>query len=227
MSSLLSAGLGLASGIVGLFGGGDSDRKARRAMDDAIAAQKASLGFAMQRYKDWQNTYGQVEQQLSDYYSSNSGQMPMDVASGIVERAFRNVPTQVERVADQRGLGEEQKGAMLSEALVSKAEQKAQSRIGALDKFRQEKSRFNAAGINAKNAAVGAVRGGYQNLSNALTHQAAMYQDQAMAEGNAFTDAISGGVSAYMALTNRNRTLPFLGASSDSDLPIGTNNQNY
>ena len=229
MSALLSAGLGLVSGIAGLFGGGDSDLKARQAASDAVAAQKAGLGFAMQLYKDWQGTYGQIEKQLSDYYSSNSGQMPMDVAAGIVEKAFRNTPMQIERVAEQRGLGEEQKGAMLSQSLISKAEQKAESRIGALDRFRQEKNQFNASGINAKNAATGSVMGSYQNLSNALTQQAAGYRQQATAEGNTFMDAISGGVSAAMALTGgKNTGAPsLLGASVDLDNQFTTNPQLY
>lgn len=198
--SLLSAGSSIVGGIAGLFGSNKAEKRAQQAASEALALQREGLGFAMQQYKDWQSTYGQIEKQLSDYYVSSNGQMQRDVAAGMVETAFRNVPMQIERTAAQRGLGEGQTAAMLSDALVAKAEQKAGARIGADAQFRQEKQGFLNSGQNSRSQASAGVMNSYNTMTSLLNSQASQYQQQALAGGTAAGSAISQGLSAFMAL---------------------------
>jgi len=191
----LSAGVSIVSGIAGLFGSGGADLKARQLASDQLATQRESLGFAMTQYEDWKKTYGVVEKQMSDYYVSSNGQMQMDAAANMIETSFRNVPTDINRIAEQRGLGEGQKAAMLSEALVSKAESKALGRINAGTQFRSEKAGFVASGQDAKGQATTGVLNSYNQMAQLLGQQYQAMQGQASSGSTAAGSAISSGIA--------------------------------
>lgn len=219
--ALLSAGSSIVGGIAGLFGSNKAEKRAQAAASEALAMQREGLGFAMQQYQDWKNTYGQIEKQLSNYYVSSNGQMQRDVAASMVETAFRNIPMQIERTAAQRGLGEGQTAAMLSDALVAKAEQKAGARIGADAQFRQEKQGFLNSGQSSRSQASAGVMNSYNTMTSLLNSQASQYQQQAAAGGAAVGSAISQGLSAFMALSGAGGSGINTGSSSTLDYDIG------
>lgn len=201
VASILSLGTSIIGGIAGLLGSDKADLQARQAMGEELAFRREALGFSMQQYEEWKKTYGVVEKQLSDYYVNNNGQMQMDTAANIIEKSFRNVPAEVERIAEQRGLGEAQKGAMLSNMLVSKAESKAAGRISAGEQFRAEKSSFVAGGRGAQAQATSGIMNSYNAMAQMMGNRAATYKQEAAAGGAAAYEALSSGIAGFIGLS--------------------------
>lgn len=64
---------GAAVAAVGAIGGSIISSKASsKASKRAAEAQDAQLSFDMERYDDWQNIFGGVQENLSNYYNSIS-----------------------------------------------------------------------------------------------------------------------------------------------------------
>lgn len=219
--SLLSVGSSVVGGIAGLFGSSKAEKRAAEAASEALALQREALGFSMQQYQDWKNTYGVIEKQLSDYYVNSDGQMQRDTAANIIEKAFRDMPMQIERTAAQRGLGEEQKAAMTHDMLMGKAESKASARIAAGEQFRAEKQGFLGSSLNARAQATSGVTNGYNAMAQLLSGQAASYKQDAANAATSGGSAISSGLKAFMALNGGGSSAIGTGSVSTADYDIG------
>jgi len=64
----------IAAAVIGggaaLAGGYMASRSADKATKAASQADAAALAFEQQKYQDWQDTYGSIEDNLADYYST-------------------------------------------------------------------------------------------------------------------------------------------------------------
>lgn len=199
----LSAGVSIVSGISSMFAANKAQDKADALNAEALSTQREGLATAKMQLEDWKSTYGVVEKQLSDYYVTNNGQMQMDSAANMIESTFRGVPADITRTAAQRGLGEGQTAAMLSDALVQKAESKASARLGAGTAFRSERAGFVASGQGAKSQATSGILNGYNQMAQmlggqgqnqqAIADKASAAAGQSLSSGMALLSQLGGG----------------------------------
>ena len=61
---------GVLGGVASVFGAKKASDSADSAAEASAAASAAQLAFEKEKYEDWKETYGDVEDNLSEYYSN-------------------------------------------------------------------------------------------------------------------------------------------------------------
>lgn len=185
-----------AIGSVAAVGGAViSSRGAKKAAQTAADAQGAQLEFDMQRYDDWQNIFGGLQENLSNYYNSISPDYYTAAGLEAFEQEREAQMTRLNETLAQRGLQNSGLAATAKrEDAISSAEARASIRREAPRQAREDQSRFLQIGMgqnpgSSVSSTLGNIAANATNNANAASTAAGQAVGQAISSvGKAFSD---------------------------------------
>lgn len=193
---------------------------ASQASNDRKAANKlsaAQMAFEKEKYQDWQDTYGNIEDNLAEYYNNLTPEYYATQGLEAVQKESEASQMRLQSSLAQRGI--EDSGVSLAlerQSDIGLAEQRATVRADAPRKVAEEKRGFLQVGLGQNPGS---------SMSNAMADQA----NQASARADASERAVGQGIASAVkevgsALDDYSNT-----ASTTTSLPssyVSTTNQN-
>ncbi len=178
----------VAAAVIGsaVVGGVVSNNASKRAAATASKSEEASLDFEKQRYNDFKETYGGIEDNLADYYGGLTADYYESMGLQTFQQEFDTSMTQLNESLAQRGISDSGIGASLQmQGQLSAAETKAGIRRDAERQVNSDKASFLQIGLGQNPA---------NSLSNTLANQASSARSRAnsaeVAAGQAVGNAI-------------------------------------
>lgn len=158
----------------------------KRAQESAASAAKAAnvlsrenIEFQREQYRDWQSVYGEVQENLGEYFN-NLG--PEKVASlGLQEqqRGHQKTQEQIRQTMAQRGLGGSKfETYTQTMADIENANRRATIRATAEERSAQQRMSFLGLGLNQGAQMLGNINTASGMGVSALSNQANMYTSQ-------------------------------------------------
>lgn len=195
---------GVATAIAGaaIVGGVVQNNASKRATKAANNSAAAELDFAKKQYQDWQDIFGPVERNLSDYYNNLTPDYIASVGMQNVEAERGKALDRVNQSLAQRGLlGSGLEAAAIGDIELGAAEQKAQVRSDAPHQVAQQKLGFLSLGYGQNPAGV------LQNtLSNRAQSDRGYANSMQQAAGQAVGTAINEVGTALAGYAGRSAT---------------------
>lgn len=184
------AGASVVSGIMGSRSSSKADKTARR-------AEAARMQFEQQKYDDWKETYGDIENNLKVYYNSLT---PDYYATRGIEAFEKEQQTSLQAVRDnleQRGLYSSGVAAAVEkESEFSLAEGRARIRTEAPRLAAEDKRSFLQVGMgNNPDSSMSAVLDAQTQAATSRANQAAAASGRAT---QAAVEAVGSGLSDYL-----------------------------
>lgn len=176
--------------------GGASLYGADKAADSAEASQKRALAFEQKKYDDWKALYGDVEENLADYYKNLTPEYYEVRGVEAFEKEKEATLTKLRETFEQRGIRRDSSLALGTEAAfeMGAAATKANIRASAEQATADAKQSFLGLGTQREPAGIGPL------LLQDANNQAAMARQAAEAAGEAFGTAVTTtatGLSDY------------------------------
>lgn len=167
------AGATVASGYM-------SSRAASKASDALSDAESAQLAFEQERYDDWKETYGSIEDNLSSYYQNVSPDYYASVGLEEFEKQYQTSLKRLDELYLQRGIDSSSGIAtsIAAQAELNAAETRAGIRRDSERMATEDKSRFLQIGLG-------------QNPSNSISNTLAQ-QTQARAQSSQYAQTAAG-----------------------------------
>ncbi len=193
---------GVATAIAGsaVLGAVVSSNAAGKATDAASKASQSELAFNQQRYDDWKEVYGPIQDNLSDYYSNLSPDMYEAQGLEAFNAEYQKAQDAVATSLAQRGITDSGLSAQLEQqGAVSAAQSRAAIRMDAPAKVAELQSNFLQIGLGQDPS--GDMAGTLAR--NTRTTQNIATQSQ-MAAGQAAGNATTEVGNAAVALANYN-----------------------
>lgn len=221
-----AAAIGAASSASAASKASKSAANATQASSDAAAAQ---LEFSREQYEDWKAVFGDVQDNLAEYYKNLT---PASIeAQGIqaLNTEYAAASKSLTQSLAQRGISS---SGLEAQAMTDLAQKQAQDtanvRVQAPIIASQEKMKFLALGLNQGANAVSGVNGAYQSQASIAANQAAMYNAQAAQASAGIGSALGSGINSYLsynAMQNQNLLLQnalSAGSTSALNYNVGT-----
>jgi hypothetical protein len=156
----------IAGATVGLIGSSMSADAAKAGSDNAAAAQKAQLEFDMQRYNDWKDIYGPLQEDLGEHYKNLTGETLVGPELEALQKAQQESEEKIRASMAQRGLGggglESQ---LISDTIYNVETQKALSRTTADQRAADAKQNFLNIGLGQGSTIAGQMHNSTNNLA--------------------------------------------------------------
>lgn len=193
---------GVATAIAGaaVVGAVASNKASKRANKTAAKAADSELAFNQQRYDDWKAIYGDVQENLSDYYSNISPDLYE--AQGL-EQFQQEFETRQQRLSEslaQRGIVDSGLSAQLEQQQqLGGAQERARIRMAAPTLAAEEQSRFLQIGLGQNPES--SVAATLANRSTTLANNA---KSANIAAGKATATALGEVGNAITAVANYN-----------------------
>lgn len=198
---------GVATGAAGAAGSAqqskDARKDARKAAEKQEEAADAQLAFQKEQYDDWQNVYGPVRENLSNFYQDLTPET--FTASGLAQISEQYEATQVqyERQFAQRGIDSPAQDLMQQQASLSAGKAKAELRHSApLQLAQAEQSFLSNSVTNPAATGVSNAYGNQANLYGQETREAQAREAQATSDMwgsiSGIGSSISSGVTGYL-----------------------------
>ena len=184
----------LGSAAVGLVGSYMSSNATKKANKSANAMAQKELDFQKQRYQDWKDVYGDLQEDIGAYYENLNGETLVGKELEYVQEASQASETKIHEALAQRGIdgagleGMLQAGNIINTE-VKKAELKSSSEQRAMDL----KTNFLNVGLGQGQQISNSMSNANNNLASGIRKAG---DDQATAIGRN-TALISNGLSAY------------------------------
>ena len=187
------AGATLVSGYMG-------SRSADKASDAASDASDAQLSFEYEKYDDWNETYGPLQDNLAEYYNNVT---PEYYAAVGVEKFNEEFQTSLQRIDEsfaQRGIDPSSgiSSSIKSQAELDAAETRAGIRREAPRQAVEDQGRFLQIGLGQNPGSSIS-----STLSQQSREQAITAQNAQTAAGNAWSAAIPAAGNAAQAWVDR------------------------
>ena len=198
---------GAAIGFAGtLITSRSASSTAREAGDQASDAEQARLDFEREQWQEWQDTYGNVEDQLAAYYEtltpSFRATQGLEAHEKEMNRALKNLRENL----DQRGIGISGiAGQVETEFAVSSAEERARIRASAPLEVAKEKLGFLQVGLgmNPNEGMRDALRSTSDTAQRTAQETARNAGAASGAVIGSFTDLAQVGFTAWMNRRNK------------------------
>lgn len=180
---------GVSSNVASNRASGAADRQ-------TAAAERASereLQFAKERYADWKDVFGDVQDNLSDYYTNLSPEFIEAQGLEAIEQERALASERINETFAQRGLGTSGLRVQAENDLtMATAGERAQVRANAPMQTAQEQSRFLQIGLgqNPENS----ISNAYARNTQAQSNLAVQRQQQAATASRYANQAIQGAV---------------------------------
>lgn len=184
-----------------IYGTASARKSAKEASAASEEASEAALQFETQRYEDWQNTYGGIQENLREHYQGLSPEYYTATGLESHQAEFDKAMTRMDESLAQRGMSMSGISESLkSQALLNSAETKAAIRLEAPNKAAEAQKSFLQVGLG-------------QNPANSMSNTLA---------GAAQTTAQTAQTTAALAGQATADTLTTIGTSLPEDLTKGT-----
>lgn len=177
-----------------------SSRASSKASQRAADAQNAQLSFDMERYDDWQNIFGGVQENLSSYYNSISPDYYVAAGLEAFEKEREAQMGKLSETLAQRGLSNSGLAATVAtEDAISSAEARASIRREAPRQAREDQSRFLQIGMGQNpGSSVSSTLGGIATNAQTQANQASQAAGQAVSSAVSSTGkVIAQGYEAW------------------------------
>ncbi len=182
------------------------------------AAAANQLQFEQNKYNDWQDTYGGIEDNLSEYYAALTPEYYTAVGLENQQQAFQTSQKQLEENLAQRGIVSSGVAASLeSQAYLESAQQRATIRRDAPHIVAEERQDFLQVGLGQNPD---------QSMSNVLAQQAQQAQQSADAANRSTQAAVSTaittvgtGLADYLNKPSGSTNTPTYSSSAPSHIP--------
>ena len=194
--------VGVAGGVVGAVGSLWGAKKSGDAAQDAAQfqyqASKEALDFEKQRYQEWQETYGPLEDNLSEYYKQLSPMLREVQGLEAYEKEKNVALTNLRENLAQRGLDTSGIAADVETSFaIESAAERARIRAEAPMETAREQLNFLQVGLGQNPAnSVGAA------LQNRASDASATARDTARAASQASQAAWEAGASVAEDIVN-------------------------
>ena len=192
---------GAAITAVGAIGGSViSSRASSKASKRAADAQDAQLNFDMERYDDWQNIFGGVQENLANYYNSISPDYYVAAGLEAFEKEREAQMGKLNETLAQRGLSNSGLAATVAtENAISSTEARASIRREAPRQAREDQSRFLQIGMGQNpGSSVSSTLGNIATNAQTQANQASQAAGQAMSSAISSTGkAITQGYEVW------------------------------
>lgn len=201
-------GLGSIIGTVGSVAGSLlSSSSANKASNKAASATQAQLDFEKQQYQDWQNIFGPIQDNLSQYYQSLTPDYYEAAGLEAFQKERDAQMTQLNESLAQRGLSTSGVQAAVERTnAIDTAQTRANIRREAPAKAAEEQSRFLQIGMGSNPA------NSYSTaLSQVAQQQNSSALQQQQAAGTAIGNAISTVGSALSDYANKSQQITPIG----------------
>jgi len=192
------AGATLVSGYMG-------SRSADKASDAASDASDAQLSFEYEKYDDWNETYGPLQDNLAEYYNNVTPEYYAAVGVEKFNEEFQVGMKRIDESFAQRGIDPSSgiAGSVKSQAELDAAETRAGIRREAPRQANEDRSRFLQIGMGQNPGSSLS-----SSLANSATNKANSANNAATAAGNAWGAAIPAAGNAIEAFAARPSAAP-------------------
>lgn len=179
----------VAAAVVGsaVVGGVVSNNASKRATKSADRANEASLAFEQQKYDDWKDTYGAIEDNLADYYGNLTPEYYEAMGLQTFQQEYETNMTRLNESLAQRGIVDSGISASLQ----------MQSELGAAES-RATIRRDSERNVNAEKASflqIGLGQNPGNSMSNALQNEASSARARANSAETAAGQAVGNAIS--------------------------------
>lgn len=218
-----SAVLGAAASASASSSASDAAEAQTQAASGASAAQ---LAFSKEQYQDWKDTFGDISDNLSNFYKGLDETKFASQGIQNIRTTYATAVKNVDQALAQRGIaGSGLQAQALTDLASQQAKAEAEVRTNAPFAVAQEKMKFLSLGMGQGANAVSSVNSAYSQQANLATQQS--MQNTALASQSAagIGSSLSSGLNAYMtysAMQNQNNLLSAL-TSGNSALSYNTN----
>ena len=187
------AGATLVSGYMG-------SRSADKASDAASDSSAAQLSFEYEKYDDWKATYGDLQDNLADYYNNVTPEYYAAVGVEKFNEEFQIGMKRINESFAQRGIDPSSgiSNSINSQAELDAAETRAGIRREAPRQANEDRSRFLQIGMGQNPGSSLS-----SSLANSATNKANSANNAATAAGNAWGAAIPAAGNAAQAWAAR------------------------
>lgn len=199
----------LALGAATTISGISASSNQADAIDSSTQTATDQLDFAKQQYADYQDLYGEVNQNLSDYYTSLTPEQYTTSGLDAYDEQFKAAQSSWSQTMAQRGMsgsGVEAEGMLSMEA--QGAQNRATIQQQAPQQWAADQMGYAAMGAGQSSIATQNIASSASNLSNIYGNSANVYGSQASAAGTAVGSMISNAMyaNAYGNNANTNTT---------------------
>lgn len=183
-----------------VVGGVMSSRSASKANKSAAQAAANELAFNQQRYDDWKEVYGGIQDNLSEYYSNITPDMYEVQGLEQFQQEFETSQQRLSESLAQRGIVDSGLSAQLEQQQqIGGAQERARIRVAAPTLAAEEQSRFLQIGLGQNPASSVAA-----TLANRTAQTSANAQNAQRAAGQATATALGEVGNAITAIANYN-----------------------
>lgn len=221
--SVVAAGI-IGSAVVGAYSSSkagdaasDSAQQQRDAQKsgDLLAkeASDAQLAFQQQQYDDWQNVYGDIQANLSNYYGSMTPDSVTALGLQNIEASYSQSKLNLDRTLAQRGITNSGINAQAQTSLeISRMNAGAELRQAAPQMVAQQQMGFLGAGLGLESTLQQGISSAYSQQMNLGVSQAntaaqleAGYSQQAASAQANIGATIGQGISTYATYNALNK----------------------
>ena len=213
----MSGGAIIGSAVLGAGSSYMSAKKQSKAADKALASADAAsaleyevsmqnLDFAKEQYSDWENIFGPIQQNLSDFYQSRSGDSLASQGIQAIEQEYTRSRTQLDANLAKRGITNSgATAAGLTQLESSRMLGRADVSANADAQAASEQANFLNLGFGQQAQLQNNISGAYTNQMNVLGQQSAnqsnlanSYSSQAAQAYAGIGNSVGQGISTYM-----------------------------
>ncbi len=170
-----------------VVGAGISAHSANKASKRAEKASDAQIAFEQEKYDDWQETYGPIQDNLADYYNNLSPEYYEVQGLEAFEQERAVAMQQIEENLAQRGITDSGVAASISsQEKLQAAQTRAGIRTAAPIQAADEKMRFLQVGLG---------RSPGESMSRTLAERTRASEAEATAQGRVAGQAIGAAVT--------------------------------
>jgi len=171
---VVSGAVSVGSSLLQLGSTNRANREARR-------LQQTQQEFDMQRYQDWKDIYGHLQEDLGTYYENLTGETLVGKELEELQKSSQEYQTKIDETLASRGLeGSGLEAQLTADNIYNTETQKALSRSTADQRARDEKQKFLNIGLQQEAGIANSMRAdstlGSQIASNAGTRRTNIFR---------------------------------------------------
>lgn len=168
-----------AIGITDYEGQERAAANAANALERSYALQSELIDFAKEQYSDWQDIYGSVQENLSDYYENLTSEKLVAQNLQSQQQEYQTAVKDIKETMAQRGLTDSGlETATLAQARLENAEERAAVRASGDELVNQQKLNFLSLGLGSQSTATNTLSNAYSTAISATSGINANYTGQ-------------------------------------------------
>lgn len=191
-----------AIGLTDHKGQAKAQASADRAAGNSYALSKEAIAFQKEQYKDWKAIYGDIQENLGEYYKNLTPEKLTSVGLVNQQKEYQMMKLNLEKEFAQKGIsGSGVETAMKTSLAFQNAEARAGIRTGAEEAVAEKKLQFLGVGLGQGTAMLGNIAGVTTAGAATQANIAGQYLGQATQYGTNNQAAMSDliGSAAYIA----------------------------